>query len=102
MIPTEKQFNTVKSAYDIANMASRATVLHEKGEQTLVGKCPFCNDKGESLGVSRKQQIYHCFNCRRAGNVMDFYGELYGFRNMNTIIYLMAEEAGIDLVEEEK
>lgn len=96
---TEEQLEKIKNSYDIVTMAEKVTKLHETEHGALIGKCPFCNDKEENLGVSRNQQIFHCFNCRRAGNVFDFYGNINGFRSLNTIANLMAEEAGINLVE---
>ena len=37
-----------------------------------MGLCPFHNDHSPSFSVSQDKQIYKCFSCGEAGNVLTF------------------------------
>lgn len=93
------QIEKVKNSFDIVELASKHTKLTWNGEQ-YIGKCPFCNDKEKSLAVSKKLQLFYCFNCRRSGSSINFYREAGDyFCSMSTVAQIMAQEANIDLEE---
>jgi DNA primase catalytic core len=52
----------------------------EKAGTNWRAKCPFHNEKTESFMVSPKKQIFKCFGCGKAGNVITFLMEYQGTR----------------------
>lgn len=94
MFLSEERIEKVKRSYDIVEMAGRMTPLHKQNSNDFYGKCPFCNDKGESFSVNGNTQIYVCFNCRRAGNVFTLYKDYHGVSSKTAIMNLV-DESGI-------
>ena len=58
--------------------------------------CPFHNEKTPSFSVNPGNGLYHCFGCKKGGNVITFIME---FRNMNYIeaIEYLAARNGIEI-----
>lgn len=87
----------VISASQLAEVISQYTVLKPAGRD-LVGRCPFPDhkEKTPSFHVSLDKQVYHCFGCKKGGNVFTF---LQHFQGMNFVEALehLAERAGIPL-----
>lgn len=87
----------VISASQLAEVISQYTVLKPAGRD-LVGRCPFPDhkEKTPSFHVSIDKQVYHCFGCKKGGNVFTF---LQHFQGMNFVEALehLAERAGIPL-----
>lgn len=48
-------------------------VLHERGKD-LVGSCPYCKEQPTkaSFTISPTKNMYYCFNCCAAGNLIKF------------------------------
>ena len=44
----------------------------KKAGRNFTGLCPFHNEKTPSFSVSQEKQIYKCFGCGEAGNVISF------------------------------
>ena len=47
-------------------------VTLKKRGASLIGNCPFHNEKTPSFNVSVSKGIYKCFGCGKAGNVVTF------------------------------
>lgn len=62
------------------------------------GLCPFHNEKSPSFSVSEDKQVYHCFGCKKSGNVFNFIQDYQGMTFPETIEYL-AKRAGLALPE---
>ncbi|ACK73458.1 DNA primase [Gloeothece citriformis PCC 7424] len=65
----------IKQRVDIYDVISEYVVLHKRGK-SLVGLCPFHNEKSPSFNVSADKQLYHCFGCGAGGNAITFLMEL--------------------------
>jgi DNA primase len=65
----------VRQAADIVDVVSEHVVLRKQG-RSLVGSCPFHDDKSPSFSVSPEKQFYYCFGCGAGGNVYKFLMEL--------------------------
>ncbi|WP_013324801.1 DNA primase [Gloeothece verrucosa] len=65
----------IKQRVDIVDVISEYVVLHKRGK-SLVGLCPFHNEKSPSFNVSPSKQVYHCFGCGAGGNAITFLMEL--------------------------
>jgi DNA primase len=87
----------VISASQLADVISQYTVLKPAGKD-LVGRCPFPDhkEKTPSFHVSPDKQVYHCFGCKKGGNVFTFLQQFQGMGFPEAIEYL-AQRASIPL-----
>ncbi|MDE5069549.1 MAG: DNA primase [Trichodesmium sp. St16_bin4-tuft] len=65
----------VKERADIYDVISEHLLLKKRGKD-YVGLCPFHEEKTPSFTVSTTKQLYYCFGCGAAGNVLKFLMEI--------------------------
>ena len=72
--------------------------LRRRGN-SLVGLCPFHNEKTPSFTVNDHKGLFHCFGCGASGNVFSF---LMQYENLNfkEALHKLAALAGITLTSE--
>lgn len=94
MIP-EDVIEKIKYENDIVDVISERVRLKRSG-RNYSGLCPFHNEKTPSFSVSRDKQIYKCFGCGEAGNVITF---VMKTRNLSFVdaVRILAERVHIDL-----
>ena len=68
---SEEVLEKIKSQNDIVDVISERVRLKKAG-RNFTGLCPFHNEKTPSFSVSQEKQIYKCFGCGEAGNVISF------------------------------
>ena len=68
---SEEILEQIKSQNDIVDVISERVRLKKAG-RNFTGLCPFHNEKTPSFSVSQEKQIYKCFGCGEAGNVISF------------------------------
>ncbi|MDQ0150108.1 DNA primase [Eubacterium multiforme] len=92
---TEETIERIKQENDIVDVISETVRLKRSG-RNYMGLCPFHNEKSPSFSVSQDKQIYKCFGCGEAGNVLTF---VMKQKNLNFIeaCKLLAERANIPL-----
>ena len=92
---TEETIERIKQENDIVDIISETVKLKRSG-RNYMGLCPFHNEKSPSFSVSQDKQIYKCFGCGEAGNVLTF---VMKNRNLNFIeaCKVLAEKANIRL-----
>lgn len=92
---SEDIIQRIKEENDIVDIISEKVKLKRSGRNYL-GLCPFHNEKTPSFSVSRDKQIYKCFGCGEAGNVITF---VMKSQNLNFVesIKLLADKANIDI-----
>ena len=92
---SENIIEKIKNQTDIVDIISESVTLKRAG-RNYMGLCPFHNDKSPSFSVSQDKQIYKCFSCGEAGNVITF---VMKQKNMNFVEALkyLAEKANIPL-----
>jgi len=61
----------IKEQNDIVDVISERVKLKKAGKN-YTGLCPFHNEKSPSFTVSTEKQIYKCFGCGEAGNVISY------------------------------
>ena len=61
----------IRERVDIADVVSQSVTLKRKGA-SLVGLCPFHQEKTPSFNVVPHKGIYHCFGCGEGGDVFKF------------------------------
>lgn len=92
---SEDVIQKVKEENDIVDVISESVKLKRAG-RNYSGLCPFHHEKTPSFSVSADKQIYKCFGCGEAGNVITF---VMKTKNLNfpEALKLLADKANIDL-----
>lgn len=67
----EQWLNELRSRNDIVSVVSQYVPLQAKGRRYW-GCCPFHSEKTPSFSVNPEMQMYYCFGCKAAGNVIGF------------------------------
>lgn len=91
----EEIIKQIMEQNDIVDVVSEYVNLKRSG-RGYMGVCPFHNDKGPSLSVSPDKQLFHCFGCGAAGNVVGFIMKIRNIEYLDALIYL-ADRVGINV-----
>ncbi|MBG0731030.1 DNA primase [Mycoplasma sp. 'Moose RK'] len=79
----------IKNA-DIYMLISQDVALKKKGTNYF-GLCPFHEDTNPSFSVSVSKQIFKCFSCGEAGNIIKYVMKSRNFSFQNTVEFLNQE-----------
>jgi len=66
----------IKRAADIVEVIGQFVQLKRAG-QSHIGLCPFHSEKAPSFTVSSARQMFHCFGCKKGGDVFAFWMEYH-------------------------
>lgn len=99
MYYTEEQIEEVRSKSDIVQIIGRYVNLKRTGS-SYVGLCPFHSEKSPSFNVSPSRQMYKCFGCGVAGNVITFIMEYENYTFPEAMEFL-AEQASVTISKSE-
>lgn len=85
----------VSEASNIVDIISQYTQLKHSGGGYM-GRCPFPDhqEKTPSFSVSESKQVYHCFGCKKSGNVFRFLHDYNGMNFPEALEYL-ADKYGV-------
>jgi DNA primase len=87
----------LKSQLDIVDVVSHYVRLKRVGSSaSLVGLCPFHNEKTPSFNVHSARQFYKCFGCDAKGDLINFVMEMDGLTFWEAV-KLLSERYGIPL-----
>lgn len=88
----------VSSRNDIESIVSQYVTLKSRGN-TLVGLCPFHNEKTGSFTVYRNTNSYYCFGCGTGGDVINFTMRI---ENLDYIeaVRTLADRAGLQMPDD--
>ena len=92
---SEDVIESIKNENVLVDVISASVRLKRSG-RNYMGLCPFHNEKSPSFSVSQDKQIYKCFSCNEAGNVITFVMKQKNKNFIEAIKYL-AERARIPL-----
>lgn len=92
---SEDVISRVKELNDIVDVISETVRLKRAG-RNYSGLCPFHNEKTPSFSVSSEKQIYKCFGCGEAGNVITFIMKVKNLTFPEAVEYL-AKRANIPI-----
>ncbi|MBI2712205.1 MAG: DNA primase [Bdellovibrio sp.] len=67
----------IKSAVNILDVVGEHVVLRKSGANA-VGLCPFHSERSPSFSVSESKQLYHCYGCKKGGDLVSFVMEIMG------------------------
>lgn len=95
----EEQIEEVRQRSDIVDIIGSYVKLKRSGS-SYMGLCPFHNEKSPSFSVSPARQMYKCFGCGVAGNVITFVMEYENYSFPEAVRYL-AGRTGVELTQEE-
>ncbi len=62
----------IKRAVDIVELIGQFVQLRKAG-QSYLGLCPFHSEKDPSFTVSPAKQMFHCFGCKKGGDLFAFW-----------------------------
>ena len=91
--------DTVRERLDIAAVVGQVVTLKKRGS-SLVGLCPFHQEKTPSFNVVPAKGIYHCFGCGEGGDAFQFVMKTRGIPFADAVREL-AQSVGIEVREEE-
>jgi DNA primase len=66
----------VKRAANIVELIGQYVQIKKAG-QNYLGLCPFHSEKDPSFTVSPSKQMFHCFGCKKGGDVFAFWMEYH-------------------------
>ena len=72
MISYQSAKEEIKQAADIVSVVGQFVQLRKAGKN-FVGLCPFHGEKAPSFTVSQDKQMFHCFGCKKGGDVFAFW-----------------------------
>ncbi len=86
----------IKQQADILDVIGEFVRLRKMGGR-FVGLCPFHEDKkSPSFSVSPDKGVYHCFGCKKSGNMFTFLKDYLGL-NFNESVEYLAKKYNINL-----
>ena len=91
----QKSIEHLRNSIDIADVVGAYVSLKRSGS-SLVGLCPFHDDKSPSMHVSSNRGFYHCFACGAGGDAIKFVME-YEKLSYPQAIEKLASMFGIEL-----
>ena len=95
----KESIDRIMDAAQIEEVVGDFVNLKKRGS-SLLGLCPFHNEKTPSFNVSSAKGIYKCFGCGKAGNSVNFIMEHEKLTYPEALRYL-AKKYNIDIVEDE-
>jgi len=90
----------IRRSNDIVDVIGSYITLKKAGA-SYRGLCPFHNDSHPSMNVSQQKQIFKCFACGKAGNVITFVQE-YEKLTFIEALKKLAERAGIVIPDRDR
>ncbi|WBW99785.1 DNA primase [Oceanirhabdus sp. W0125-5] len=97
MLISEDIILRIKEENDIVDVISDDVKLQRAGTN-YKGLCPFHGEKTPSFTVSREKQIYKCFGCGEAGNVITYIMKTKN-RSFPEACRYLADRVGIEIQE---
>lgn len=87
----------IKQRLPIEQYIQKYISLRRNGAR-LLGLCPFHQEKTPSFTVNVLSGFFHCFGCHASGDIFTF-AERYHGMEFKEVLYLLAEEVGLNLKE---
>ncbi len=78
MVSFQSAKDEIKRAADIVDVIGQFVQLKKAGKN-FMGLCPFHAEKDPSFTVSQDRQMFHCFGCKKGGDLFDFWMAYHNF-----------------------
>ncbi len=85
----------IKQHVDIVKVLLEHVSLKKSGKE-YVGLCPFHDEKTPSFNVNYDKQVYHCFGCGAAGDVIKFLMQL-GEHSFADVVQDLGQRYGVSV-----
>jgi DNA primase len=85
----------IKDALDIVDVIGSYVELTPRGTNHMA-LCPFHAEKTPSFSVNRNGQFFHCFGCKKSGDVFDFITSMEGVSFVEAL-KLLGDRCGIQV-----
>jgi DNA primase len=85
----------LKEKVNLIDVVGEHVVLRKSGSNHS-GLCPFHSERTPSFSVSEAKQLYHCYGCKRGGDLVAFVMEIHGL-SFPEAVEELAERASIAL-----
>lgn len=76
MVSYDSAKDEIKRAADVVELIGQYVQLRKAG-RNYVGLCPFHAEKDPSFTVNPERQSFHCFGCKKGGDVFAFWMEYH-------------------------
>ena len=91
------EIEEIKQKLDIVDIVGQYVSLKKSGKN-YKGLCPFHGEKTPSFMVNQELQIFKCFGCSEAGDLISFVEKMEGY-DFRQALETLAERAGVKLKE---
>ncbi|MBU6374584.1 MAG: DNA primase [Bdellovibrionales bacterium] len=88
----------LRNRLSILDVVGEHVVLRKSGANHM-GLCPFHSERSPSFTVNESKQMFHCFGCKKGGDLITFVMEIHGLGFMEALEEL-AERAKMALPRE--
>ncbi|MEN9722124.1 MAG: hypothetical protein RJB38_110 [Pseudomonadota bacterium] len=88
----------LRNRLNLLDVVSEHVVLRKAGANHM-GLCPFHSERSPSFTVNESKQMYHCFGCKKGGDLISFVMEIHGLGFMEALEEL-SERARMPLPHE--
>ena len=92
---TPEILQKIKDSVNIVDVVGEHVVLRKSGSNHT-GLCPFHSERSPSFSVSEQKQLYHCYGCKKGGDLVSFTMAIHGLSFPETVEEL-ADRARIAL-----
>jgi DNA primase len=92
---SEEQIREIKRRADLGAVIGRYVQLKKSG-RSLIGRCPFHQEKTPSFNVHPDEGFFKCFGCDAKGDVFSFLTRQTG-QAFGDVLKQLAEETGVEL-----
>lgn len=94
---SDRVIEQIRDRFSIEELVRQYVPLRKVGKE-LKARCPFHQEKTPSFRVSPERGLYHCFGCKKSGDIFSFLQEQEGFSFPDAVRFL-AEKANIEIDE---
>ena len=95
---TRDSVERVKDAIDMADLVGAKTELRRSGG-SLMGLCPFHEERSPSFSINAEKKVYYCFGCEASGDAIGFVMETEAL-DFAGALELLADRYGVELQRE--
>jgi DNA primase len=67
----------IRDAVNILEVVGEHVVLRKTGANAM-GLCPFHSERSPSFSVHEGKGVYHCYGCKKSGDLFSFFMEIHG------------------------
>jgi len=87
----------IKDSLDIVDVVGSYVELNKRGSR-YTALCPFHAEKAPSFTVNRQGQFFHCFGCKKSGDIFDFVMAMEGV-SFPEALKILGDRCGISVEE---